>query len=178
MREYRFLATEQTQEALRLARGVWHGLTIGANAVTVHLVTGEAVRIECEAVDVEDAFETFRLNASVDATPEPPTDAAGEFGLGRNDVVLFTGATWTVANSDTAIGVELREGAVMHFSGHPGQLSDDAEIVCLTTDAIVIATTTGTGLLLRVGLKPGTVDVVADQQSIAAFLLERGYSAP
>jgi len=40
----------------------------------------------------------------------------------------------------------------------------------------VIATTTGTGLLLRVGLKPGTVDVVRDQETIAAFLLERGYS--
>jgi len=178
MREYRFLATEQTQEALRLARGMWHGLTIGERAVTMHLVTGEAVRVEAEAADVEDAFETFRLNASVDPAPEPPTDAAGEFGLGRNDVVLFTGATWTVTNPEEAIGVELREGAAMHFSGHPGQLADDAEIVCLTTDAIVIATTTGTGLLLRVGLKPGTVDVIADQTAIAAFLLERGYATP
>lgn len=175
MREYRFLATEVTQEALRLTRGVWHALTIAERAVTIHLVTGEAVRIETEAADVEDAFETFRLNASVDPAPPPPTDAAGEFGLGRNDVVLFTGATWTVTNTE-ALGVELREGAAMHFSGHPGQLSDDAEIVCLTTDAIVIATTTGTGLLVRVGLKPGSVDVVSDQETIAAFLLERGYS--
>lgn len=176
MREYRFLATEVTQEALRLARGVWHGLTIAERAVTVHLVTGEAVRIETEAADVEDVFETFRLNAIVDPAPAPPTDAAGEFGLGRNDVVLFTGATWTVTNTEERLGVELREGAAMHFSGHPGQLSEDAEIVCLTTDAIVIATTTGTGLLVRVGLKPGTVDVISDQTEIAAFLLERGYA--
>ena len=175
MREYRFLATVETQEALRLARGVWHGITIDERAVTIHLVTGAAVRIETEAADVEDSFETFRLNARVDAAPPPPTDAAGEFGLGRNDVVLFTGATWTVTNTE-ALGVELREGAAMHFSGHPGQLSDDAEIVCLTTDAIVVATTTGTGLLLRVGLKPGTVDVVNDQTAIAAFLVERGYT--
>lgn len=175
MREYRFLATEETQEALRLARGVWHGLTIAERVVTIHMVTGEAVRIETEAADVEDAFETFRLNARTDPTPPPPTDAAGEFGLGRNDVVLFTGATWTVTNTE-ALGVELRDGAAMHFSGHPGQLADDAEIVCLTTDAIVIATTTGTGLLVRVGLKPGTVDVVSDQTAIAAFLVERGYS--
>lgn len=175
MRQYKFLATDETQEALRLARGVWHGLTIADNAVTVHLVTGEAVRIETEAADVEDAFETFRLNASIDAAPAPPTDAAGEFGLGRNDVVLFTGATWTVTHPES-LGVELRDGAAMHFSGHPGQLAEDAEIVCLTTDAIVIATTTGTGLLVRVGLKPNSVDVVSDQEDIAAFLLERGYS--
>jgi hypothetical protein len=176
MREYRFLATDVTQEALRMARGVWHGLTITEAAVTIHLVTGEAVCIEPEAADVEDAFEAFRLNARIDASPQSPTDAAGEFGLGRNDVVLFTGATWSVTNPET-LGVELREGAAMHFSGHPGQLSEDADVVCLTTDAIVIATITGTGMLLRVGLKPGTVDVVSDQEAIAAFLLERGYSA-
>ncbi len=175
MRQYKFLATDETQEALRLARGVWHGITITEMVVTIHLVTGEAVRIETEAADVEDAFETFRLNARVDTEAGPPSDAAGEFGLGRNDVVLFTGATWTVANPET-LGVELRDGAAMHFSGHPGQLTADAEIVCLTTDAIVIATTTGTGLLLRVGLKPGSVDVVSDQEAIAAFLLERGYT--
>ena len=175
MRQYKFLATDETQEALRLVRGVWHGLTIAEMAVTVHLVTGEAVRIETEAADVEDAFETFRLNARLDPQAAPPSDAAGEFGLGRNDVVLFTGATWTMTNPE-ALGVELRDGAAMHFSGHPGQLAEDAEIVCLTTDAIVIATITGTGLLLRVGLKPGSVDVVSDQEAIAAFLLERGYS--
>ncbi|MCC7051960.1 MAG: hypothetical protein IT355_01755 [Gemmatimonadaceae bacterium] len=176
MREYRFLATEQTQEALRLARGVWHGMTIAESAFTMHLVTGEAVRVECEAADVEDLFETFRLNAAVDPAQGPPTDAAGEFGLGRNDVVLFTGATWTVSDAGEKLGVELREGAAVHFSGHPGQLAEDADVVCLTTDAIVVATTTGTGLLLRVGLKPGSVDVVRDPEAIAAFLLERGYS--
>lgn len=176
MRQYKFLATDETQEALRLARGVWHGLTIAEASVTVHLVTGEAILIETEAADVEDAFETFRLNARVEASPAPPTDAAGEFGLGRNDVVLFTGATWSVANTE-ALGVELRDGAAMHFSGHPGQITEDAEVVCLTTDAIVVATTTGTGLLLRVGMKPGSVDVISDQERVAAFLLDRGYSS-
>ncbi len=175
MREYRFLATEETQEALRLVRGVWHGMTIDERAMTVHLVTGDAVRIEPEAADVEEAFEAFRLNARIDAGAAAPSDAAGEFGLGRNDVVLFTGATWTVANTE-ALGVELRDGAAMHFSGHPGQLPEDADVVCLTTDAVVIATTTGTGVLVRIGLKPGTVDVVRDQEAIAAFLVERGYS--
>jgi hypothetical protein len=160
---------------LRLVRGVWHGMTVTDTAVRVQLTTGETVRIEVEAADVEDAFEAFRLNASVEADAEAPTDAAGEFGLGRNDVVLFTGATWSVTDTE-ALGVELREGAAMHFSGHPGQLADDADVVCLTTDAIVIATTTGTGMLVRVGLKPGTLEVVHDQEVIAAFLLERGYT--
>jgi hypothetical protein len=176
MREYRFLATVETQEALRLARGVWHGLTVADDAVTIHIVTGEAIRVSSEAADVEELFEAYRLNAAVVAAAPAPTDAAGEFGLGRNDVVLFTGATWTVADVEERLGVELREGAAMHFSGHPGQLSEDAEVVCLTTDAFVVATTTGTGLLFRVGLKPGSVDVVRDPDTIAHFLVERGYS--
>jgi hypothetical protein len=175
MRQYKFLATDETQEALRLARGVWHGFTVAERTVTVWLVTGEAVRIETEAADVEDVFETHRLNAQLDPTAAQPTDAAGEFGLGRNDVVLFTGATWNVPNPD-ALGVELRDGAAMHFSGHPGQLTEDADVVCLTTDAIVFATTTGSGMLIRVGLKPGSVDVTTQQETIAAFLLERGYA--
>jgi hypothetical protein len=159
-----------------LARGVWHGLTITDTTIRIRLVTGETILIESEAADVEDAFEAYRLNARVDVDAGPPNDAAGEFGLGRNDVVLFTGATWSVTNTE-ALGVELRDGAAMHFSGHPGQLADDADVVCLTTDAIVIATTTGAGMLLRVGLKPGSIDVVNDQETIAAFLLERGYNA-
>jgi hypothetical protein len=176
LREYRFLATEATQEALRVARGVWHGYTAEASALTIHMDAGPAIRIELEPAEVESLFETFRLTARLDSSPVPPTDAAGEFGLGRNDVVLFTGATWTVANAEEAIGVELRDGAAMHFSGHPGQLAEDAEVVCLTTDAIVIATTTGTGMLVRVGLKPGSIDVILDADAIAAFLLERGYT--
>jgi hypothetical protein len=177
MREYRFLATDETQEALRMARGVWHAITFDERFVTIHLVGGDAILIEPEAADVEESFEAFRLNARVDRSPAVPTDAAGEFGLGRNDVVLFTGATWTVADAQASLGVELRDGAAMHFSGHPGQLTDDAEVVCLTTDAIVIATSTGSGLLIRVGLKPGTVAVSQDAEVIAAFLLERGYSS-
>lgn len=176
MREYRFLATVETQEALRLARGMWHGMTIAEEAFTIHLVTGVAVRVYSEPADVEELFETYRLTAALDATPAEPTDAAGEFGLGRNDVVLFTGATWTVADAEAQLGVELRDGAAMHFSGHPGQLDEHAEVVCLTTDAFVVATTTGTGLLVRVGLKPGSVSVVTDQDVIQRFLVERGYT--
>lgn len=167
----------ESQEALRLIRGVWHGITIDAIACTIHLESGQAVRIEPEAADVEDVFEAVRLNALVDPNPAPPTDAAGEFSLGRNDVVLFTGATWTVKDAAEVLGADLRDGAAAYFSGHPGQLTEAADVVCLTTDAIVVATTTGTGMLFRVGLKPGTIDVITDQAAIAAFLIERGYTS-
>ena len=166
----------ETQEALRLIRGVWHGITVEPDACSVHLVSGEVIRIDLEAADVEDLFEAYRLNARIDTHAVQPTDAAGEFGLGRNDVVIFTGATWTVNDAEEVLGAEVRDGAAVHFSGHPGQLTADVDVVCLTTDAVVVATTTGAGMLLRVGLKPGSLDVIRDQEAIAAFLLERGYT--
>ena len=64
----------------------------------------------------------------------------------------------------------------MCFSGHVGQLSDTAEVACTTTDALVAATSTGVGLLIRTGLKPESVEVVRDQEAVRKFLIERGYT--
>ena len=107
-------------------------------------------------------------------------EPADDFAAGSNDVVLFTGATWSESAARTADsiitdGVEPHGGSSMHFSGHPGQLSETAEVVCITTDAVVVATTGGTGMLVRIGLKPNTLDVIRDAETIANFVRERGY---
>ncbi len=150
-----------------------------ARALTVALADGRVIRIQVEAADIEDAFEAFRLeafhakgaDAHVDVDFEPPAD----FAEGENDIVLFTGATWSepgsVVNGDT------NGDSTLALSGHPGVLSETAEAVCLTTDAIVIAAKTGTGLLVRTGLAPNTLEVVRDSEAIAKFLVERGYAA-
>jgi hypothetical protein len=72
-------------------------------------------------------------------------------------------------------GEGLKEGSTMHFSGHPGQLSETAEVVCITTDAFVVASGAGRGLLIRTGLRPGTLEAERDVDKVRAFLLERGY---
>lgn len=144
------------------------------------LADGSAVRVQVEGADVEDAFEAFRLEAFVDPSPEGVAEAAGDFAAGGNDVVLFTGATWSESGAARIVpGIvesPITPDSVVHFSGHPGQLPESAEIVCITTDAIVIATGQGTGVLIRTGLKPYSLDVIRDAEVIATFLRERSYT--
>ena len=195
MREYRYFATEDTVEALRLLRGPWIAYRVERNAFTVRLADEVEVRIDVDGADVEPQFEAFRLTAVSGLTSPLPPEGRGpatfreapDFAVGRNDIVLFTGATWIeggvadtmgsgaarIASSDgvSLSGVE----QTVQFSGHPGQISETASAVCLTTDAMVIASPIGTGFLVRTGVKPYAVEVSDDAGEIARFLAMRGY---
>ncbi len=148
---------------------------VAETAVTVVLTDGTGVYIQVEAADVEAAFEAFRLTASVDPSPMVYGDVAEAFAAAGDDVVMFTEATWSEPNGATRDPI-ISETAVVHFSGHPGQISDSAEIVCLTSDAVVIASGTGVGPLNRTGLKPYSLAGGAQSRvPVYHFLLERGY---
>jgi hypothetical protein len=181
VREYRFQATDETVETLRRLRGAWSGFTVSELAFIVTLADGSAVRLQVGAADVEDAFEAFRIEAETEIGADAAGEAPGDFGEGGNDVVLFTGATWSESGvaptEDSLAGSPLPVSSSMGFSGHPGQLSETADVVCLTTDAVVFAAGTGAGLLVRTGLKPYSLDVIRDHETIATFLRERGYRA-
>lgn len=190
MREYRFQATDESLTALRRLRDAWAGYVVGQLSFTVQLAGGDTVRVEAEPVDVEGVFDAYRLTASVNAVPRSeeeldgdtpkdwptgPLRSPGSLASAGNDVVLFSGASWSEP-SDAATLAQFDESATMTFSGHPGQISDTAEIVCITTDAFVVASTTGEGLLIRTGLKPESLDIVSDAGAVRAFLHERGYA--
>ena len=175
MRQYKYQATDDTFEALRRLRAPWSRLHIADTAVTAVLTDGTGVCIQVEAADDEDAFEAFRITATVDPSPMVYGDAIEAYANAGNDVVVFTGATWSEPNAATRDPI-ISETAVMHFSGHPGQISDSAEVVCLTSDALVVASKTGAGMLIRTGLKPYTLDVVREPEKVRTFLLERGYA--
>ena len=176
MRQYHYQAADDSLRALRRLRGAWARMHIAETAVTVVLADGTGVCIQVEAADVEEAFEAFRLTATVDPSPMVYGDAMSAFAEPGNDIVIFTGATWSEANAQTRDPIISQTG-VMSLSGHPGQLSDSAEIVCITTDALVIATAAGAGMLIRTGLKPYSLDVVHDPAAVRTFLIERGYSS-
>lgn len=182
MREYRFQATDETVESLRRLRGAWSGFSVSELAFIVTLSDGSAIRLQVGAADVEDLFEAFRIEAAAEIDPDPFAEPADHFASGGNDVVLFTGAVWSEAGvaptEESLAGSPLPVTSSMGFSGHPGQLSETADVVCLTTDAVVIAASTGDGLLVRTGLKPYSLDVIRDPETIATFLRERGYHAP
>jgi hypothetical protein len=174
VREYRFQATSETIEALRRLRAAWRGMTTAEHEITVVLVSGEAVRISIDTADVEGLFDAYRLRADVDSTNGVFGVPVEDFIDGGNDVVLFTGVTWSEPHG--GLNAEgLTEGSSMHFSGHPAQLSETAEVVCITTDAIVVASSAGRGMLIRTGLRPGSIEVERNPETVRAFLLERGY---
>jgi len=174
VREYRFQATADTMEALRKLRGAWRGISVGEQEVTVVLRDGHAVRIGIDTADVEALFDAYRIRAELEPTPGVLGVPVEDFIDGNNDVVLFTGVTWSEPHG-RMMAEGMAEGAAMHFSGHPGQLSETAEVVCVTTDAFVVASAAGRGILIRTGLRPGSLEVERNPEQVRAFLLERGY---
>ncbi len=176
MREYRFQATPETVEALRLLRGAWRGMMVAEHSITVVLHDQRAVRIQSDTVDVESLFDAYRLQADIESAEGMYGVPVEAFANGNNDIVLFSGVTWSEPQG-TVRAEGMAEGSVMHFSGHPGQLTETAEVVCVTTDAFVIAASDGSGVLIRTGLRPGSVEVERNPEKVRAFLVDRGYSA-
>lgn len=174
MRQHKFQATDETYDALRQLRGAWVRMHVIETAITVVLADGTGVIMQVEAVEVEDAFDAFRITAMHDPSPMVYGVPVENFIAAGNDVVVFTGATWSEPGAVLKDPL-VKETGVMHFSGHPGQVSDTAEIVCLTSDAMVVATSTGIGMLIRTGLKPYSLEIVDDADKVRQFLLDRGY---
>ncbi len=189
MRDYRWEATDATLDALRRLRAPWAGYIVGVLSFTVLLADGDTVRVEMEPVDVEGVFDAHRVSASVNAVPKTaaeldgdmpkdwptePVIAPSSFALGGNAVLTFSGASWSEP-TDPALVSQLGLAAVMTFSGASSSLSDTAEIVCITTDAFVVASSTGEGILVRSGLKPESLECVDDPTEVRKFLVARGY---
>jgi hypothetical protein len=171
-REHRHHATDETVEALRRLRRAWAALHVAEDAVHVRLAEGGAVAIRVDLADLEPALQAARLRA--DVVPDAPDgEPPGAFAAGGNDVVIFRSATWAEARAEGA-----GDGAphtVVQFTGSPLQRTASAIAACTVDDAVVVAASDGTGLLVRCGLRPGTLDVVADRTAIARFLAERHY---
>ncbi|GLC25920.1 hypothetical protein [Roseisolibacter agri] len=176
MRQYQYLATDATIDALGRLRRPWAGYHVGDDTLLVALAEGGTIRIGVEGADVEPDFEAFRLTAeAVDGIVDEPT-AAQAFGTGRNDVVVFRSATWIEGPAPSDDGVTGTQ-RVMQFTGAPRQLSPSAAAACAVDDACVVATSAGTGMLVRCGVRPRTLDVTLDSAAIAQFLRERQYGA-
>jgi hypothetical protein len=187
MREYRFQSGDENIELFRRLRGAWRDVQATDHTVTVRLADGTAVRLEVDRHDIEPGFAAVCLVADPltgddahadlpDATVLDTTD----LGLGGNDVVLFTGATWlattSVTSADERVDTSGME-AVLQQAGTPADVPETAEAVCLTHDALVIASPVGTGCLIRIASIAGRLEVITDRAVIAAFLTMRSYSS-
>lgn len=185
MREYRFQSGDENIELFRRLRGAWRDVQATDHTVVVRLADGTAVRLEVDRHDIEPGFAAVCLVADAlsgdDAHAELP-DAerfeTSDLGLGGNDVVLFTGATWlattSVTSTDERVDTSGME-AVLQQAGTPADVPESAEAVCLTHDALVIASPVGTGCLVRIASIAGRLEVITDRAVIAAFLTMRSY---
>ncbi len=175
MRAYSFHATDDTIDALSMLRAPWAGYATTNGSLTVQLANGAAVRIAVEGEEFEPELAAFRLSASVVAPiPDVAAPVATDFGAGTNQLVIFQGETW-LARPALPLPTELGDEAKLRFTGGTGACPPSADVVCSTTDALVIATPLGTGLLARVGGQPYTLEIIEDQAAIAKFLHERGF---
>lgn len=177
MREYEFVATNETIEVLRRLREPWAGYEVHPGALRVRLGDGTTVRVDVDGTDLERQFEVFRIEASVERSPVEVAPHASAFGAGRNDIVLFRGESWIEA-PERAEPEFRSEDTIIQFSGRPGQHTESAVALCSTTDAVLIASVEGTGVLVRTSVVPYKVEIVEDRLEIARFLGQRGYAAP
>lgn len=182
MREYSYQATDATIEALRRLKAPWLTAVLTPRSVVVTTAEAEMICLSAERADVEPLLEAIRLRADripPDEGSQEPGDPVevGDLSRGRNDVVLFTGETWAEAppahdgNGDGASAAQ-----TLQMSGRAGQRPLSATAVCTTTDAIVVAAATGEGMLIRLGVRPMTIEIVTERAAIARFLLQRGYT--
>lgn len=187
MREYRFQTGEENVEHFRRLRGAWRDVQWTHQVVLVRFPDGTALRIAVDRHDIEPGFAAVCLVADhlTDANAHAPLPDAdvietSDLGLGGNDVVLFTGATWlapaSIAASDPVLA-PLPDGfeAVVQQAGIPTEIPEHAEAVCLTNDAVVCASPIGTGCLIRIASIAGRLEVITDKTTIAGFLTTRGY---
>lgn len=187
MREYRFQTGDENIELFRRLRGAWRDVQATEHTVMVRLADGTAMRIDIDRHDIEPGFAAVCLVADGlagdDAHADLPDAAVHDttdLGLGGNDVVLFTGATWlattAVQSEDARVDARGME-AVLQQAGTPADIPETAEAVCLTHDAIVIASPVGTGCLIRIASIAGRLEVITDRAVIAAFLTMRSYAS-
>ena len=187
MREYKFQTGNENIEVFRRLRGAWRDVQATEQAVVVRLADGTAVRLEVDRHDIEPGFAAVCLvgdpilgpDAHADL-PDAEVTTTSDLGLGGNDVVLFSGATWLsssrVTSDDDSVDTSGME-AIVQQAGTPIDVPPDAEAVCLTHDALVIASPVGSGCLVRIASIAGRLEVITDRAVIAAFLTMRSYGS-
>lgn len=170
LRSYSFIADTDSLEALRRLRRGWAGWEFAEGEFRVRLRDGGTVRAHVDRAEVEPGFEVSCLVADYleEQSELPARDSA--FTSDGNDVVVFRGLTWLEPRPD--LGPEHS----IQYSGIPGlQVPDNAVAKCDFTDAIAVASEDG-ALVVRLGLRPGWLEVVDAPEAVTKFFELRGYT--
>ena len=170
-REYKFVAGDDSLEALRKLRHGWAGWDLIDGQLYVRLRDGGAVRAHVDSAEIEPGFEVSSVVADyfVDSTSLPAVPVKDSpFTSDGNDVVVFRGVSWIEQRPD------LGKDTAITFSGNPTQAPESPEAICDTTDAVAIIAESG-AILVRIALKPGHLEIIDAPDQVEPFLEGRGY---
>ncbi len=168
LRAYSFIADTDSLEALRRLRAGWAGHEMAEGEFRVRLRAGGTVRLHVDRAEIEPGFEVSCLVADFlpDEGALPSRDSG--FTSHGNEVTVFRGVTWMELRPD------LGPDHSIQFSGMPGfEIPESAVAKCDFTDAISI-TAEGAGMIVRLALRPGWLEVVTEDAQVARFLEVRG----
>lgn len=169
-RDYSFVADTDSLDALRRLRRGWAGWELAEGEFRVRLRDGGTVRVHVDRAAIEPNFEVSCVVADFlpDQETLPARDSA--FTSHPNDVAVFRGVTWLEPRPD------LGPDHAIQYSGIPGiEIPEHAVAKCDFTDAIAV-TTVGAGIVVRLALRPGWLEVVEDREQVETFLRRRGFS--
>lgn len=169
-RDYSFIADIDSLDALRRLRRGWAGWELAEGEFRVRLREGGTVRAHVDRAEIESGFEVSCLVA--DFSPEESTLPARDsaFTSHANDVTVYRGVTWLEKRP------ELGPDHSIQFSGSPAiEIPETAVAKCDFTDALALSSE-GTGMIVRLALQPGWLEVVTDPDAIAKFLEIRDFA--
>lgn len=167
-RDYSFIADTDSLDALRRLRRGWAGWELAEGEFRVRLRDGGTVRAHVDRAQIERDFEVSCLVADFlpDAATLPGRDSP--FSSHLNEVTVFRGVTWLEPLPD--LGTEHS----IQYSGIPGFPIPEAAVAkCDFTDSFAV-TTEGAGLVVRIALRPGWLELVEDPAQVAEFHALRG----
>jgi hypothetical protein len=167
-RDYSFIADTDSLDALRRLQRGWAGWEFAEGEFRVRLREGGTVRTHVDRAEVEPGFEVSCLVA--DFLPErselPARDSA--FTSRANDITVFRGVTWLEPRPDLGPDHSIQYSAIPGF-----EIPDTAVAKCDFTDAVAVTSEAG-GLVVRIALRPGWLEVVESPDEVTEFLALRG----
>ena len=167
MREHRFLADDETCEALRALATPWASHTVADSRMDVRLHGGLVVRLQAEGRELEPGLDCVRLHASIVGQHALETDDA-VFPEGVSGIMLLASETWT-GDSRQAGGQPDRSA---RNAGAPGTRPDEAAAVCTMTDAVWLQGTNGHQIVIYCA-GPHGVRISRDDDDIAELCSAR-----
>ena len=167
MREHRFLADDETCEALRALATPWAGHSVAGSRMDVRLRGGLVVRLQADSRELEPGLGCVRLRASIVGQHALET-ADAFFPEGVSGIMLLASETWT-PDPRQAPGSQAR---ALPLTGAPGSRPDEAAAACTMTDAVWLKGANGRQLVVYCS-GPHDVRISRDDDDIAELCSAR-----